>query len=136
MDGIQEFPMLMNGYENAKCSFSFWNLTLLKKLIFSDVCDMAGNDEPKTLPVMSPAAAPKEIEDVSLSEENAVSFWNAVRVWSRTNCGNPHVIDVRDAFACSDSRAIDAARMTKRAILLYVVLPSSAGRFGRCTLIH
>ncbi len=128
--------MLMNGYENAKCSFSFWNLTLLMKVVFSEVCDIIGNDEPKTLPVMSPDVVGKEIEAVSLSEENAVSFWNAVRVWSWTICGNPQDIDVRDAFACSDSRAIDAARRTVRVILLFVVLPSSSRGFGRWTLIR
>ena len=50
IEGTGEPPMLRNGYANAKCWFSFMNLTLLSMLLWTAVCEIVGNDDVANTP--------------------------------------------------------------------------------------
>lgn len=42
--------MLMNGYANAKCWFSFKNLQLLNSWLCNEVWVIVGNEDPNAVP--------------------------------------------------------------------------------------
>lgn len=126
IDGIGEPPMLMNGYANAKCWFSCMNLTLLSIWLWTDVCEIVGNAEANVEPQSALAVVGNETEAAWSSVATAVSFSNAVRVWSWTSVGNPKDIGTSAADAgtaiiatASDSITIDSNLLTM------MFLPSS-----------
>ncbi len=81
IEGNPEPPMLRNGNADAKFEFSFWNLMLLSRLLWTAVCEIVGNaDEANTPSVIALAVVGNEIAEASLSVASAVSFWNTVNV--------------------------------------------------------